>query len=172
MQEIEAKILDVNREELEEKLKQLGAVKKFSGEVYAVFFDTPDLYLKHNNSILRLRKEGDKTKLTLKTGLKQEAVKSCEENEVEVSDFEGMAHILETLGYQRWKEIKKRRISYSLGKVHFEFDQFLGEHGCVPEFMEIEAPDEKILYDYAAKLGYKKEDCKSWTIPELMKHYH
>jgi hypothetical protein len=46
MEEIEVKILEVNRKELEKKLIKLGAKKTFEGEISATFFDFKDRSIK------------------------------------------------------------------------------------------------------------------------------
>ena len=100
-----------------------------------------------------------------------EKVKIRKEYEVEVSDFNSTKKVLEGLGLKEWLRMKKKRISYALGKVKFDFDKYEGEYGFIPEFMEIEAKDIDTIYKYAEKLGFKKEECKPWTAKDLKDYY-
>jgi len=171
MEEIEVKILDINRKELEKKLISLGAKKIFEGEIYASFFDYKDNSIRKKNNTMRLRKEGNKTVLTYKKPVKHESIKIRKEYETEVSDFKTAKKILESLGLKEWKILKKRRISYKLNNVRFEFDKHIDQYSYVPEFLEIEAKSIEDIYKYAKLLGYKEEDCKPWTIMNLEKYY-
>lgn len=169
--EIEVKILEVDRERLEDKLKSMGARKVFDGEISALYFDFEDKSIRKANDIMRLRKAGNKTFLTFKGFLHNKGAKVREELEVEVADFEIAKRILESLGMHTYKSISKHRISYALENVHFEFDKYTGEYSSIPEFLEIEANDEETIYKFAAMLGFKREDCKPWGGDDLVNHY-
>ncbi len=75
------------------------------------------------------------------------------------------------MGFKEFASIRKRRISYKLDNVRFEFDTFLGEYDFVPEFLEIEAKDTNEIYKYAELLGFSKEDCKPWSDKEVIEYY-
>ena len=66
MNEVEVKILNINRKEIEKKLVALGAKKVFDDKVSALFFDSDEKEVRHNNKQLRLRTEGKKAVLTIK----------------------------------------------------------------------------------------------------------
>ncbi|MDD4878336.1 MAG: class IV adenylate cyclase [Candidatus Nanoarchaeia archaeon] len=177
MDEVEVKVLDVDRNALVKKLLSLGATKYFEGEIHAVSFDYPDNSIKKAKRTLRLRTKGDKTYLTLKNPIDNPDIKIREEIELEVSDFAAMKKILESLNLKQWRDVKKTRISYKLKDALFEFDKYHGEFEYIPEFVEIEvmATDDKEaikkIYEYTAILGIKKEQCLPWTLNELTKHY-
>ncbi|MDI6736948.1 MAG: class IV adenylate cyclase [Nanoarchaeota archaeon] len=177
MDEVEVKVLDVNRKELAKKLIKLGAMKYFEGEIYAVSFDFPDKSIRNATRTLRLRTKGSKTYLTLKNPVDNPNIKIREELELEVSDFATMKKILESLNLKQWRDVKKTRISYKLKDALFEFDKYHEEFEYIPEFMEIEvmAKDDrqavKKIYEFAEMLGIKKEQCLPWTLNELVNHY-
>lgn len=177
MDEVEVKVLDVNRNALVKKLLSLGAKKHFEGEIHAVSFDYPDNSIKNAKKTLRLRTKGNKTYLTLKNPVDNPDIKIREELELEVSDFKIMKTILESLNLKQWRDITKTRISYKLKDALFEFDKYHDYFEFIPEFMEIEvmATDDKAaikkIYEYAAMLGIKKEQCLPWTLNDLEKHY-
>lgn len=161
MEEIEVKILDVNRAEVKKKLIELGAEKVFDGELSASYFDFPDMSIRKSKGLLRLRTEGEKIILNFKERISDEKVKIRKEHEVEVSSFETTKTILEKLGFPQWLEFKKRRISYKLGTVKIEFDKYLDAYDFIPEFLEIEATNEEDIFKYAKILGFKEEDCST-----------
>ncbi len=172
MKEIEVKILEVDGEEIEKRLLELGAKKTLDGEIDAVFFDTPDFRLKNEKSILRLRTYGSKVFLTYKKAVSNKNVKVRDEYETEVSDFETTQNILKRIGLvPRDVEgvTRKHRVSYQLEKTHFELDKYDDEK--IPLLLEIEAPEEETVYEYAKKLGFEKKNCNAWTASKVIKHY-
>ncbi len=173
MQEIEIKIIDIKRPELLKKLTELGAEKHFDGELYATFWDTDDSFMRHEKQSLRLRKEGNVTRLTFKTPttMPHERVKIMKELEVTVSDYETMEQMLFYLNYCRTRIVRKTREEYVLEGVKIMFDQYLDELCYIPLFMEIEAPDIESLHKVVALLGYGERDCLNWSMYELMDHF-
>ncbi|NQU99044.1 class IV adenylate cyclase [Candidatus Woesearchaeota archaeon] len=171
MREIEVKILEIDRKELEKRLVSLGAKKVFDDKVDSMLFDFEDDPIHKSKGLFRLRKSGSKSTLTLKKHVKSEKAKVRDEYEVEVSDFEKMKQILKLLGFHCWQGFEKHRTSYVIDKVHFELDKLTGEYSYIPEFLEIEGPDVETIYKYVELLGFKKEDCKKWGGPKLIKYY-
>lgn len=171
MREIEVKILEIDRKNIERKLVSLGAKKTFEGEITAILLDFDGDTIKKAKDVLRLRKIGKKSYLTFKKYVKSRKAKIRKEFEVEVSDFGETKSILECLRLSPKLSMRKRRISYELDGLHFEIDRYYDEFGFVPEFLEIESNNLKKLYKYVALLGFKKSDCKPWTIMELAEHY-
>ncbi|MBU2637697.1 MAG: class IV adenylate cyclase [Nanoarchaeota archaeon] len=177
MRETEVKVIEIDRNAIIEKLLALGAKKSFEGEIYAVSFDFPDNSIRGSKQTLRLRTKGSKAYLTLKSPVANPDAKIREELEVEVSNFETMKKILESLNLKQWRDVRKTRVSYSMPGILFEFDKYHDEFEYVPDFMEIEVLAEndedamKKIFEYAEKLGILKENCKPWTLNELVKHY-
>jgi adenylate cyclase class 2 len=171
MTEVEVKILEINRNKLEAKLIEIGAKKTFEGDLSAYHFDFLDGSLSKEKNVLRLRKEGEKVTFTFKKPVQSDEAKIREESEVEVSDFGVMLGILEGLGLYPDKKTDKKRIIYSLPDVHFALDKLTGEHDFVPMYLEIETEEVETLYKYVQKLGFSKEDCKTWTQEEVIEYY-
>jgi predicted adenylyl cyclase CyaB len=169
--EIEVKILEVNREETEQILENLGAKKVFDGNIQTVFFDFSDGRITAAKNVLRLRSKVGKTELTFKKVSSYIDAKTAEEYSMDVSSIEAANKILENLGLVAVECMDKHRISYKLGDANFDFDRYLGEFAYVPEFLEIEADDIKKIYSFAQQFGYKPQDCLAWSTDELIKHY-
>ena len=171
MKEVEVKILEVNTNDIEQKLTLLGAKKTFDGEIKALLFDFDNNSIRDNKKLVRLRSLGNKHFLTTKTPVSNEKAKVEEEHEIEVSDFDKTKLILESLGLKVVESVVKHRASYLLNDVNFEFDKHLGEHSIIPEYLEIEAKDVETVYEYVSLLGLKKEQCSSMNSTEVYGYY-
>jgi predicted adenylyl cyclase CyaB len=171
MDEIEIKILAIDRKAIEKKLLSLGAKKSFDGEICGIFYDYADERIRNAKDTMRLRKVGSKAFVTYKKFLENKRAKIRREYETEVSDYESARLILESLGLKEWMSMRKHRTTYELPGAHFELDKHTDQYSYVPEFLEIEAKDLRTLYAYVAALGYKKRDCRPWTIVEIAGYY-
>jgi predicted adenylyl cyclase CyaB len=171
MEEIEVKILEVNRSLVEETLSRLGAKKIFDGDIKTLFFDFREGTIVKQKNVLRLRKEKDKSELTFKKVHITKTAKTAEETSVEVSSLEATKKILENLGLSVSESMQKHRVSYTLPNARFDFDCYLGEYHYIPEFLEIEAKSIDLIHKYAELLGFKVKDCLPWSTVELIGHY-
>jgi len=171
MEEIEVKILDVDRKKCEKILLKLGAKKVFEGKMIALRFDDINNNLRNNHKTLRLRTEGKDNVLCVKELISEKGFKRMNEIETKISDFKNTLIILEKLGFKSSGKITKRRISYKLNSTKFEFDKHLNNYSFIPEFLEIESNNTKSIEKYAKVLGYKKEDMKPWGFRKVVKKY-
>ncbi|MBW2993509.1 class IV adenylate cyclase [Candidatus Woesearchaeota archaeon] len=167
MEEIEVKILEINKKEMIKKLKKLGAKKTFEGKIYAVSYDFKNGVLAKKNSFIRLRRVGNKSFLTYKRKITQRKAKIMKEIETEIDDFNEMRKILLAINLKPANDYTKKRTSYKLGKVTFEID----EYKQIPAYMEIEAPTIKQINKFIKKLSIDKSKIKTWTGKEVFKHY-
>jgi adenylate cyclase, class 2 len=171
MKETEVKILEVNRQKIEEKLTPLNAKKIFDGNIQTLFLDFKDAAIVKQGNLLRLRKNTQKTELTYKNVKHMQTVKIAEEYSVEVSDLETMLRILQNLGLNVTGCMEKHRLSYKLENAQFDIDQYTGDYAFIPEFLEIEAENISQIYKYAEVLGFKPKDCLPWSTEEVIQHY-
>jgi len=172
MREVEVKIVEIDRAEVEARLGSLKASKLFEGREESVFFDFPTNSISGAKNLLRLRKEGKKTVLTFKKFVENRAAKVRDEYEVSVSAFEPMVRILESLGLVAFQRMVKDRTSYSLKSgVRVDLDKYTGEFSYIPDLMEIEATDDATIKSSIKLLGFKPEDAKSWTTFDLVNHF-
>lgn len=170
-QELEAKLLEIDREKILSIIKELGGKMVFDGDMFGVFFDTPNSQLKYGKKLLRLRKEGDKTFLTYKCKISNFDIKIQEENEIEIPDFEKMRDLLNSIGFEEIKTNLKHRTSFKIKNVKVELDKYLGDLNFIPEFLEIEASTREEIYETAVLLGYIPAELKSWTSFKLEMYY-
>jgi len=171
MQEIEVKILEINREKIEQTLKGLGAKKVFDGDIQTFFFDFKDGRIDKAKDVLRLKTEQDKSEVTYKKVHETQTAKKAQEFTVEVSNLEMMKKILENLGLTITESMQKHRVSYTLVHTRFDMDRYFGSYDYIPEFMEIEAENIGLIHKYAELLGFKAKDCLPWSTNELIQHY-
>ncbi len=171
MEEIEVKVLEVNRLKVEKILANLGAKKVFDGKIETLFFDFKKGTIIKKKNVLRLRKKQNKIELTYKKVHFTSKAKTAVEYSVSVSSLETMEKILMNLGLSVIESMQKQRVSYKLDNVHFDFDRYSGNYGFIPEFLEIEAENTDLVYKYAALLGFKEKDCLPWSTTELIEHY-
>ncbi len=172
MHEIEVKILEINKDEVISKLESLGAKKIFEGIVAGGALDFPDKRIVKKDELLRLRRENSVIKLVYKEKSPIEGVSSCNEFEVEVSDFDKTLKIFNLIGVDFIAKNSKLRTSYTLDGVRFEIDEIQGDDPYIPTFLELEVDgDVDKIFVYAEKLGFKKEDCLDWHGWKLKEHY-
>lgn len=171
LQEIEVKILEIDRASVVNRLSQLQAKKSFDGEMLALFYDKEEENIQKKGDVLRLRKEGATTVLTYKKFVSEEGAKIMEEYETEIGDVDQMRTILNLLDLKVKKKTRKFRTQYDLGDTHVVIDDYQDELAAIPEFIEIEAPNMERLEEVVQLLGYTKEDYLSWNTYHLMQHY-
>lgn len=168
MEEIEVKILDVDVKATIRELESLGAKKVHEANQKFILYDYPDGRLKKEGKVFRLRENGHKIEMTFKERVSKEKSKIMIEHETNISDLDTAKKIVFSLGMVEVMKGEKHRISYKIKNVEFEFDTLPG----IPTYLEIEAPDEKTLFEYVKKLGFKESDAKPWNSKEVIEHYN
>lgn len=164
--EIEVKFR-VDFEEIERKLKSLGAKLAQVEEQEDLYFSLP------SNELLRIRRIRNlgKSYLTYKLIKDPGRNEEFDEIEVEVSSFEKTREILKRLGFREDVLIKKHRLVYKLNDVTFE----LSNVENIGSFLDIEvisdSPDEakKKIWALAEKLGLTEKDVEPRLYTELIK---
>ncbi len=147
--EIEAKFLKINKDEIREQLKRIGAQLVFAEKKFTrITFDNPDL--KAKNSWIRLRDEGGKITLALKMVSDQNSIMGMKESSFEVNGWDEVITFVESLGYMKKSLEENYREEWKLGEVIFDIDSW----PQVDPWLEIEAPSENLVKEYAAKLGF------------------
>ena len=166
MKEIEVKILDIDREELIEKLEKLNAVKKYDLLVEDYFFKCKA------GEVLRIRKIGSQIIMTHKSQKeKMSSVKQRLETEILSNDLDTSIMFLEKLGFHQSLKNMKRRMKYEYKNSEIVFDKYLGEKDFIPEFIEIEAESKNKIIEIAKNLGFTEEDFFPGSTRDLVDRY-
>jgi predicted adenylyl cyclase CyaB len=171
MYEVEVKILEIDRQSIEEKLLSLGAKKVFDAEVHSLYYDNDSKVIRKAKGALRLRRKGKESVLTFKHHKEDGIAKVRFEEEVEVSDFDTMRSILNAIGFSSWLEMRKHRTTYECDGVYFELDRYADKYEFIPEFLEIEGPDISSIFKYVKLLGFSEHDCRPWDSMQVIEHY-
>lgn len=173
MKELEVKILNIDLEKMEEKIKALGG-RLIAKELQVnTLIDTKDNYIEKNlDSYIRIRetksllKNNIKYTLTMKKNIVREGIRENIETNVDISDKEAMIHILETLGYYVLEEGYKERTSYILNGARLDLDKW--DKDTYPYgYMEVEVQHEDELQDIVNLLSIEEENISTKSILEL-----
>ena len=163
------KFLNINPDEIEERLKGLGGKKVFSKLYRRRVFDYPDLRLNNAGAWIRLRDEGEKTILAFKQriGVKtNDGVtndETMEEIEVEVSDFDKTAEFLTKIGLMEKFYQENKRIRYQLNDVEFDIDFW----PQLEPYLEIEACSWESVDKAIKLLNLNSEDKKIFSTQQI-----
>ena len=161
MIEYESRVLEINRDELEEKLKSLGAEKIADFDYKRRVYDfTP----KSDGKWIRLRTDGKKTTLTIKE-VKSYEVDGTEEIEIEVSDFEKTDIILNKMGYIAKSYQENKRTRWILDGVEIDIDTW----PYIPTYAEIEGNGIEEVERIIEKLGLNKEKVTTLDVQSVYK---
>ena len=166
MHEVEVKILEIDKNQVIQKLGDMGANQIFEGNMQVSYYDFPDETLKKNNKLLRLR-TGEITELTFKKKISRDKYKIMEEHEAVISNENVMKEILTKIGLCETKKMTKHRTSFVLNRIHFEIDEIPG----IPVLLEIEAPTQEDVKEYVEKLGFSMNEAKPWSGGEVIEFY-
>ncbi len=156
--EIEVKLRVESHDPVRQRLEGVSA--RFLRTVLETnsIYDRSDGMLRKRGCGLRMRSvtpEGEKVSratLTFKGPRIATALKSREELEIDVSDAELLARMLEGIGFVQVLRYEKRRESWGLDGCRVELD----EPARLGLFVEIEGPDERTILSVQRKLGLEQ----------------
>jgi adenylate cyclase class IV len=184
MLEKEIKILDINIEELLQKLENFWAVKTFEWFIHDIYYDfscdkTGDKKMDINKRLFRVRKKWDihlytiKRKRNKKKDWWEKWVKIADEWEREITDVESFTKVLEKYWMTQTREKKKYRISYSLNNIEFDIDDYYlwDNKNIIPPLLEIEAHTKEDILWWIDKLGLTKHKQTKWWSRKLFEYY-
>lgn len=168
--EIEIKVLDIDVEEMVEKLENLGAKK------LGVEYQTNHIYDSKERPIedgyLRIRErmvDGEKlpSLMTFKKHLTNDGVRVNNECTTKIDSVAMTSKILEQLGYVEKSKANKKRISYAYESIRFDIDTW--EDPSYPDpYMEIEMANVDELDKVLAKLDIDKAKVSTASISDLI----
>ncbi|MBU3113609.1 class IV adenylate cyclase [Clostridium lacusfryxellense] len=174
MKEIETRIIDIDVQEIRQKLVNLNVVKVKQENQINNIYDFSDKRLLSNKGYARIRTVSDELTnstihyITTKKLISQEKYKVMDEHESEIKDEVAARGIFESLGLSLVQSIKKYRESYRYKNTLIEIDINEKEF-CPFPYIEIEGDDEDEILEVITLLGYTIEDTTSETIYEILK---
>ena len=161
--EYEVRVLDIDIDMMEEKLKMAGAVLEWDHLQRRYVYD---FIPKIDGKWIRLRTNGDKTTLTIKN-IVSSSIDGTQELEIEVDDFEKTNLILNELGFQAKGYQENRRRQYILDEVEVDIDSW----PMIPTYLEIEGKSEEDVYRILEKLDISKDDVTSRDVEGIYLDY-
>ncbi len=169
-EEIEAKFLNININDIEQKLKETGATKV--GEYFQKWttFDYPDWRLDKEGAWIRLRDEGNgeislsfKKRLGMISREGNTNDQGMQEIEIKVNDFEKTSLIFKAMGFAVKHYAEKKRIRWAKQDVEFDIDIY-------PElepYIEIETTSWEKIESEAKLIGLNYEDKKIFSANQV-----
>lgn len=160
--EIEATFLNINKDELRAKLKQLGG-KLIQEEklMRRVIFDMGP------HAFVRVRDEGNKITITYKQ-VDELSLSGSKEINLEVNDYESAIQLLKVCGLEPKAYQETLREEWELDGVELDIDTW----PWLPTYVEIEGPSEPEVKSVAAKLGFNMTDAHYGSVDEVYKLYY
>lgn len=174
MNEIEVKVLNIDKSEIIKKLEILGAkqIKKEFQSNYMFdfengFFDDKGGYVRIRRAIDCLTKK-EKIILTSKELVSKDKFKISKEIEFKADDFDSAKSFLESLGLKQFRLDEKFRESFQFDEGLVEIDTWAG----VPTYLEVEADTEENVEHILNKIGYSLEQSTSMVLKDIMQKYN
>ena len=162
--EYEVRVLEINTEEIENKLKELNA--KLVEDVFQRRY-VYDFNPKNPNKWIRLRTNGTKTTLTIKN-IESSNIDGTREMEIIVDDFDTTNEILNELGYKPRGLQENKRIKYDLNGVEIDIDTW----PRIPTYLEIEGISEEEVYNTLELLGIPRDKSTSLDVQSIYKEVY
>ena len=161
--EIEAQFLDINKDDIRLKLKEIGAkLEKPEVLMKRVVFYTGE------HSFARVRDEGGKIVMTYKDVSDDHSILGTKEVNVEVDDYDDAILFLRGCGLKIKARQETKREIWKFNEVEICIDTW----PWIPTFIEIEGPTEESVWETARELGFRKEQAKFGSVDTTYQHYY
>lgn len=151
--EIEVKFLDVNHDEIREKLKALGGVCEQPMRLMRRVAIDNEFMRTGKDSFLRIRDEGHRATMTYKQ-FDTLSVDGAKEIEIEVSDYDKAVALMEQVGLKSHTTQETKRENWRVGDVEVMLDEW----PWLNPYIEIEGESEAALKELAEKLEFDWND--------------
>ena len=171
--EIEVKVLNVDLDEMEKRLVDIGA--KLISKEYQIntIFDSKDKYIENElNSYLRIRETKNlltqevRVNLTLKKNIGKDGARENLEITTAIDNKESIIYILKNLKYEKIEEGYKYRTSYIYQNIRFDLDKWDKNTYPYP-YMEIEVQKKEDLEKAINLLKIDRNNISTKSIMEL-----
>jgi len=152
--EIEAKFLDVNPDDVRERLFSIGGVMTHPERLMRrKVFDFKDGRFDQKGAWLRVRDEGDKVTVSYKQQ-RDTTLHGTSEHVITVDDFGAACELLVQLGMVEKSYQETKRETWMVGEVEVVIDTW----PWIPTFIECEGLSEDELRAVVEQLGFRMED--------------
>lgn len=158
--EIEAKFLNVNHDEIRDKLKALGAeLVQPMRLMRRVLFDYPDSRFQKNNQSqrLRVRDEGNKVTVTYKAS---NDTNYSYEVETTVGSFDEMGQLFRAIGLVEYSFQESKRETWRFGDAEVVLDEW----PWINPYIEVEGSSEELIKRVAHDIGFSWQDAEFGSV--------
>lgn len=166
--EIEAKFLDIDHDDIREKLKVLGATcEKPMQLMRRQLFDYPDSRFQKGGQTerLRIRDEGDKVMVNFKS---KNETNYVDEIETTVGSYEKMSQLFEAIGLIPYSFQESKRETWHYKDVEVVLDEW----PWLNPYIEIEGPSETTIRVAAQDLGFDWSQAKFGSVDTAYRHQY
>lgn len=161
--EIEATFYEVNKDEIREKLKALGAKLEMPEVLMRrTVYDTG------KGSFARVRNEGGKIVMTYKKYIDDTDIMGCKEVNLVVDNYDEANKFMHGIGMKEKANQDSYRETWVLNDVEVSIDTW----PWIPTYIEVEGPSEEAVWTVSEKLGYKKEEAHFGSVDRVYNHYY
>ena len=167
--ELEAKFLDIDKETLRNKLKEVGAKLIYPERLMKRnVFDYADERLEKEGAWVRVRDEGD-SKITLSyKQLVDRTLQGTKEITLDVSNFDTMSNFLLAIGLKKDSYQETKREKWELDGSEITIDTW----PWIPTFVEIESPTEEKLINISRDLGFDWSKAMHGSVETAYQKYY
>lgn len=160
--EYEATFINVNKDEVRERLTQAGAalIKPEFLQKRIPFHLPGDK--RSDDAWLRVRDEGDKITLSLKI-VNSEKIEDQKELCLQVDNFDNAVDLLKSIGCEPKAYQETKRELWMLGEVEITIDEW----PFLEPFVEVEGKSEKEVREVSEKIGFKYSDALFCEVTKL-----
>ena len=148
--EHELRILEINPEQIEDTILKLGG-KKIHERIMQRRY-TYNVNPETRNKWVRLRTNGKTTTLAIKH-VGGEGISDTKEIEIEVSDFETTANLLEEMGVKAKSYQENYRTLFELDGAEIMLDEW----PLIPPYIEIEAATPELVAETIKKMDFEED---------------
>jgi adenylate cyclase class 2 len=148
--EFEAKVLDVEPDELKDRILRLGGRRMGHRLMRRYVYD---IRAGDESRWIRLRDSGTAVTLTVKE-IAHDGIDGTTETEVVVGDFETTNQLLGRIGFEPKSYQENRRASFELGGAQLEIDRW----PLIPPYLEIEGRSREHVVEVGSALGYSEDE--------------
>lgn len=161
--EIEAQFLDIKKDEIREKLKEVGGeLLKPEMKMKRVIFDAGE------HQFIRVRDEGDKIVMTYKNVKNDKDILGTKEVNVVVDDYENAVEFMRGTHLPIKAHQETLREEWRLNECEICIDTW----PWIPSFVEVEGPSEEKVWETAKMLGLSREKAKFGSVDSTYEHYY
>lgn len=171
--ELEVKVLNIDKNNIEKKLKEIGAKLIKKEHQVNTIFDTEDRIIKNRDKgYLRIRESKDIINndtqyiFTLKKNIAKNALRENIEIETKIDNEEALTEILRHLDLDIRHRGTKERISYKYDNIRFDIDTWNKETYPEP-YLEIEVDNEEDLNKAIELLELARDNVTSKSLAQL-----